>query len=127
MRSRTVSRPESCCRLTLSGPPISRANASRLANSSSPGFQFTPVLRVLSFCLSYSYPALHPSCQLRATQAGRILSRKRIVHSALRNKRLRGNGMPEIKILTEVAGRICAIPASVGAVVSDGDDLVLVE
>lgn len=35
--------------------------------------------------------------------------------------------MPEIKILTEVAGRICAIPASVGAVVSDGDDIVLVE
>jgi biotin carboxyl carrier protein len=35
--------------------------------------------------------------------------------------------MPEIKILTEVAGRICAIPATVGAVVSDGDDLVLVE
>jgi biotin carboxyl carrier protein len=35
--------------------------------------------------------------------------------------------MPEIKILTEVAGRICAIPASVGAIVSDGDDIVLVE
>ena len=35
--------------------------------------------------------------------------------------------MSEIKILTEVAGRICAIAAMVGAVVSDGDDLVLVE
>jgi biotin carboxyl carrier protein len=35
--------------------------------------------------------------------------------------------MSEIKILTEVAGRVCAIPAAAGAVVSDGDDLVLVE
>jgi biotin carboxyl carrier protein len=35
--------------------------------------------------------------------------------------------MSEIKILTEVAGRVCAIPAAVGAVVGDGDDLVLVE
>jgi acetyl-CoA carboxylase biotin carboxyl carrier protein len=35
--------------------------------------------------------------------------------------------MAEIKILTEVAGRICAIPAAVGAAVRDGDDLVLVE
>jgi acetyl-CoA carboxylase biotin carboxyl carrier protein len=35
--------------------------------------------------------------------------------------------MSEIKILTEVTGRVCAIPAAVGAVVSDGDDIVLVE
>jgi biotin carboxyl carrier protein len=35
--------------------------------------------------------------------------------------------MSEIKILTEVAGRVCAIPAVVGVAVSDGDDLVLVE
>jgi biotin carboxyl carrier protein len=35
--------------------------------------------------------------------------------------------MSEIKILTEVAGRVCAISAAVGAVVSDGDDIVLVE
>jgi biotin carboxyl carrier protein len=35
--------------------------------------------------------------------------------------------MSEIEILTEVAGRVCAIPAAVGAIVSDGDDLVLVE
>jgi acetyl-CoA carboxylase biotin carboxyl carrier protein len=35
--------------------------------------------------------------------------------------------MSEIKILTEVAGRICAIAATVGTVVSDGDDIVLVE
>jgi biotin carboxyl carrier protein len=35
--------------------------------------------------------------------------------------------MPEIKILTEVAGRVFAIQATAGAVVSDGDDLILVE
>src|SRR3954464_2009319 len=45
MRSRTVSRPWSCWRLTLSTPPISRANASRRASSSSSGFQFIRILR----------------------------------------------------------------------------------
>ena len=42
IRSRTVSRPESCCRLILSAPPISRAKASRRVSSSSSGFQFMP-------------------------------------------------------------------------------------
>src|SRR5712672_1747960 len=46
MRSRTVSRPWSRCRLTLSTPPISRANASRRASSSSSGFQFIRILRL---------------------------------------------------------------------------------
>lgn len=34
--------------------------------------------------------------------------------------------MPEIKIVTEVAGRICATPVQVGGTV-DGDEIVLVE
>src|ERR1700736_3486367 len=46
MRSRTVSRPWSRCRLTLSTPPISRANASRRARASSSGFQFIRILRL---------------------------------------------------------------------------------
>src|SRR3977135_1016491 len=46
MRSRTVSRPWSRWRLTLSTPPISRANASRRARSSSSGFQFILLLRL---------------------------------------------------------------------------------
>src|SRR6267154_161130 len=46
MRSRTVSRPWSRCRLTLSAPPISRANASRRARSSSSGFQVMRILRL---------------------------------------------------------------------------------
>ncbi|WP_027523771.1 acetyl-CoA carboxylase biotin carboxyl carrier protein subunit [Bradyrhizobium sp. Ec3.3] len=35
--------------------------------------------------------------------------------------------MPEIKIVTEVAGRICAIPVEVGKSVADGDDVAFVE
>src|SRR5262249_45810600 len=53
MRSRTVSRPWSRCRLTFSTPPISRANASRRASSSSSAFQFIRLLRPyrLVYCL----------------------------------------------------------------------------
>jgi biotin carboxyl carrier protein len=36
-------------------------------------------------------------------------------------------GMPDIKIVTEVAGRICAIPVEVGGSVADGDDVAFVE
>jgi biotin carboxyl carrier protein len=39
----------------------------------------------------------------------------------------KGDGMPEIKIVTEVAGRICATPVQVGGTVGDGDDVVVVE
>src|SRR5246500_4584123 len=46
MRSRTVSRPWSRCRFTFSTPPISRANASRRASSSSSGFQIIRLLRL---------------------------------------------------------------------------------
>ena len=35
--------------------------------------------------------------------------------------------MPDIKIVTEVAGRVCALPAEVGASVGEGDDIVFVE
>jgi len=35
--------------------------------------------------------------------------------------------MPEIKIVTEVAGRVCALPIDVGASVGDGDDVAFVE
>ena len=35
--------------------------------------------------------------------------------------------MPEIKIVTEVAGRVCALPADVGATVNEGDELAFVE
>ena len=36
-------------------------------------------------------------------------------------------GMPDIKIITEVAGRFCALPLELGARVSDGDDVAVVE
>jgi biotin carboxyl carrier protein len=35
--------------------------------------------------------------------------------------------MPEIKVVTEVAGRVCALPVSAGCNVSNGDDLAFVE
>jgi biotin carboxyl carrier protein len=35
--------------------------------------------------------------------------------------------MPDIKIVTEVAGRICALPVAAGASVGDGDDIAFVE
>jgi biotin carboxyl carrier protein len=35
--------------------------------------------------------------------------------------------MPEIKIVTEVAGRVCALPVGIGGSVGDGDDVAFVE
>jgi biotin carboxyl carrier protein len=35
--------------------------------------------------------------------------------------------MPDIKIVTEVAGRICALPVEVGASIGDGDEIAFVE
>ena len=35
--------------------------------------------------------------------------------------------MPEIKIMTEVAGRVCALAVEIGASVREGDDVALVE
>ncbi len=35
--------------------------------------------------------------------------------------------MPEIKIVTEVAGRVCALPIEVGGSVGEGDDIAFVE
>ena len=36
-------------------------------------------------------------------------------------------GMPDIRVITEVAGRVCALPVETGASISDGDDIALVE
>jgi biotin carboxyl carrier protein len=35
--------------------------------------------------------------------------------------------MPEIKIVTEVAGRVCALPVEAGGSVGDGDEIAFVE
>ena len=35
--------------------------------------------------------------------------------------------MPDIKIVTEVAGRVCALPVQAGASVGEGDDVAFVE
>jgi biotin carboxyl carrier protein len=36
-------------------------------------------------------------------------------------------GMPEIRIVTEVSGRICALPAESGASIGSGDEIAFVE
>jgi biotin carboxyl carrier protein len=36
-------------------------------------------------------------------------------------------GMPDIKIVTEVAGRVCALPVDAGSNVGDGDEIAFVE
>jgi len=35
--------------------------------------------------------------------------------------------MPDIKVITEVAGRVCSLPLEAGADVGDGDDIAFVE
>jgi biotin carboxyl carrier protein len=35
--------------------------------------------------------------------------------------------MPEIKVTTEVAGRVCALPVQIGGSVGSGDDIAFVE
>jgi biotin carboxyl carrier protein len=35
--------------------------------------------------------------------------------------------MPDIRVITEVAGRICALPIEAGTSVGDGDDIAFVE
>jgi biotin carboxyl carrier protein len=35
--------------------------------------------------------------------------------------------MPDIKVVTEVAGRVCVLPFEVGDSVSEGDDIAFVE
>ena len=35
--------------------------------------------------------------------------------------------MPDIKIVTEVAGRVCALPVTTGGDVGDGDEIAFVE
>jgi biotin carboxyl carrier protein len=35
--------------------------------------------------------------------------------------------MPDIRVVTEVAGRVCALPVAAGASVGDGEEVALVE
>jgi biotin carboxyl carrier protein len=37
------------------------------------------------------------------------------------------SGMPEIRIMTEVAGRVCVLPVEAGCSVAEGDDIAFVE
>ena len=35
--------------------------------------------------------------------------------------------MPEIRVVTEVAGRVCVLPVETGSNVSEGDDIAFIE
>ena len=35
--------------------------------------------------------------------------------------------MPDIRVITEIAGRVCALPVPAGANIGDGDDIAVVE
>jgi biotin carboxyl carrier protein len=35
--------------------------------------------------------------------------------------------MPDIRVVTEVAGRVCGLPVEAGTSVGDGDDIALIE
>jgi biotin carboxyl carrier protein len=37
------------------------------------------------------------------------------------------NAMPEIRIVTEVAGRVCVLPVEAGSSIGEGDDIAFVE
>jgi biotin carboxyl carrier protein len=50
-----------------------------------------------------------------------------VFQSRLRAAAVPENAMPDIKIVTEVAGRVCALPVEVGGNVGDGDDIAFVE
>jgi biotin carboxyl carrier protein len=46
---------------------------------------------------------------------------------ALAREVVREVGMPEIRIVTEVSGRICALPIETGASIGSGDEIAFVE
>ena len=46
---------------------------------------------------------------------------------ALARDAVRELGMPDIKIVTEVSGRVCALPVEPGASIGSGDEIAFVE
>jgi biotin carboxyl carrier protein len=68
------------------------------------------------------------SGNLRPQQkAGAPALRDARISTAARAAAAPENEMPEIKIVTEVAGRVCALPVEIGGSVGDGDDIAFVE
>src|SRR6266704_1409252 len=49
------------------------------------------------------------------------------LHSTCARAAVPENEMADIKIVTEVAGRVCALPVEIGGSVGDGDDIAFVE
>jgi hypothetical protein len=62
----------------------------------------------------------------KSQRSGRV-SRGSMISATQNFSAQPGRGMAEEKIVTEVAGRVCAIPAEAGAKVDAGENVVLVE
>jgi biotin carboxyl carrier protein len=65
--------------------------------------------------------------QIKLPQAILSHNKKPFTRAAVRQTVPRESGMPEIKIVTEVAGRVCALPVEAGSHVGDGDEIAFVE
>jgi biotin carboxyl carrier protein len=63
----------------------------------------------------------------QATSGNLPPQQKAVGDNHLSVRRSREIGMPEIKIVTEVAGRVCALAVENGASVGDGDEIAFVE
>jgi biotin carboxyl carrier protein len=77
-------------------------------------------------------PAVHSAVRNKIPLAGQATSGNLPPQQAVREGKSPSdgpseNGMPDIKIVTEVAGRVCALPVEAGSSVNDGDDIAFVE
>jgi biotin carboxyl carrier protein len=62
------------------------------------------------------------------TTSGDLPPQQKAVHEGRRHQAVPlGIGMQDIRVVTEVAGRFCALPMEAGANVGDGDDIGFVE
>src|SRR6266566_1461692 len=78
------------------------------------GIKFHLQIRLPQAICRYKPRADRPSCQ-------------RIAFDMRARAAVPENEMVDIKIVTEVAGRVCALPVEIGGSVGDGDDIAFVE
>src|SRR6202035_1695017 len=77
--------------------------------------------------ISLAEQATSGNLTLQLASRGRPALHDALSQSPSRRAAIPEIGMPDIKIVTEVAGRVCALPVEVGGSVGDGDDIAFVE
>jgi biotin carboxyl carrier protein len=78
--------------------------------------------------IKFHFPIKLPQAICRHNKKPRVPAlRDARISTAERAAAAPENEMPEIKIVTEVAGRVCALPVEIGGSVGDGDDIAFVE